>query len=128
MDHRLQEAIASFDFSRYGPLDTPSGALTCCIETSEGFAAHCADGYDLDAEVIDLTVPPPLPHSDPAWLGQPRSEWIHTVTRVAGRYIDWTARQFDPAAAFPALADSPFGWEGQKVARTYRADPSLDLA
>lgn len=128
MDSRLLAAILSFDFARYGPLDTPEGAYTCCIETSEAFAVHCAQNHDLAAEVVDLSHPPPLPFSDPLWLAQPTLEWIHTVVHVAGYYIDWTSRQYDPTAAFPTLSLSPFGWEAQKVVNHYPANPSLGLA
>ena len=127
VDARLSAAIADFDFSRYGPLDTPEGAFECCIETSEGFATRCATQHGLDAAVVELTFPPVLPRALAAWQGQPRSEWIHTVVHVAGYYVDWTARQFDPATAFPALATTPFGWEGEKLDHFYDAVPALDL-
>jgi hypothetical protein len=104
---------------------TADGAVNNCDVLAPRFALQ-ARGAGMTAAVDILARAGNVPDAHPRWQAL-RSIWApatvllqHYVTRVTepdtGRalIIDWTARQFDPAAPWP-LVMSPFagtyGWE-----------------
>ena len=62
------------------------------------------------------------PVADPRYRGRHVSTWTHHVVRLDGQWIvDWTARQFDPAAEHPLIragltGDSLVEWQRAVVA------------
>lgn len=84
---------------------TPGGAFSRCKEVSAEYTAFL-HSQGVEAQWVQVCGPrTPFPDADERWRSIEQPYWQHYVTRVpspAGDvYVDWTARQFDPAADHP---------------------------
>lgn len=84
----------------------PHMAFGNCTEGTEEFLAY-ARSRSVTAQEIQLQGYRADPTRcralcDSRWLQLPPRVWQHYAVRIGRRFIDWTARQFDPQAAFPA--------------------------
>lgn len=87
-------------------MQTTWGAFGQCGVMARRFALAALD-HGRPAEVVRLDGAPEgqaFPRAHPVYQAEARELWVHHVTRVGGLRVDWTARQFDPEAAFPLVA------------------------
>lgn len=80
--------------------NTPEGAEGCCEVASRAFLSML-EQRGVEATLVCLTAMEleDYPVATDGCL-------IHYVVEVAGRWFDWTARQFDPDAAFPTVTEA----------------------
>jgi hypothetical protein len=130
-------ALSAPGFPAWSPpqsgLDTREGSFDQCKHTSaeytsflrqQGLAAEWVQTYG----VID-----DHPAAHPKWHTLDRKRWSHYITRVRNTdgthvYVDWTARQFDPEAAYPVIADDSYsdGWLAEYPLTDAALDRYLD--
>lgn len=83
----LQTAIARFA-AEHQEYSTPEGAKDKCREASSLFCALLIEEYGIRAYVDEIDV----------------IDWVaHKAAYVGGVWVDWTKRQFNPAAQFPHI-------------------------
>lgn len=81
--------------------NTSSGARDCCDVASEEFQNFVL-AYKAPAETIRYKKEGSTTFSDYPYEKAPGCIF-HDVVKVDCWFIDWTARQFDPEAPFPAV-------------------------
>jgi hypothetical protein len=81
--------------------DTQDGATNACDHASNEFLHHLERLGISDAEIEHFDGELVLDRHDYPWILPPES-W-HWAVRVGDTLIDWTARQFDETAPFPAI-------------------------
>lgn len=90
--------------------DTPTGSFDRCKKTSADYTAFLRE-HGVDAEWVQVVGPTTdLPDALPGWKALPQEHWQHYLTLVtapdgSAYYVDWTARQFDPAAGHPHVVE-----------------------
>ncbi|GAB2732537.1 hypothetical protein GCM10027273_09040 [Nocardioides pakistanensis] len=88
--------------------DDPAGAFSRCKEVSAEYTEHLRM-HGIDADWVQVVGPRgDFPDAQTQWRTVDQAFWQHYLTRVTASdgtpcYIDWTARQFDPAAAYPQI-------------------------
>lgn len=88
--------------------DTRNGSFDRCKPTSAAYTVFLQD-QGLDATWVQVVGPNGhFPDAHPSWKGIEQQYWQHYVTQVTGPdgvdwHVDWTARQFDPAADYPKV-------------------------
>ena len=102
----LNEAIASFlPFAEQEGYDDPDSALGMCNHASDEFL-HELTKRRIEGEIEHYEDHILIDQKDyPYGLSDCQFHW---AVRVGDWIIDWTARQFDNAAPFPAI------WKGQR--------------
>lgn len=108
---RLTQLCAMFADSEFGRR-LASDPVNGCIVASTAFVAF-VQGFNLPAEVRYLVDSPDFECCAERWMDTEPAGRIHAVVLVAGLLVDWTARQFDPSADFPAITTprERFGWK-----------------
>lgn len=91
------------EFARLHPeYATQEGAKDCCVRASDGFISLLiARGF--------------LEEKCPRWEWEVMEVDVvagvsHYAARVGCVLVDWTARQFDPAAPWPKVTTDPVAW------------------
>lgn len=94
MSPALAEAIESFRTNHYAQrCQHPAAALGLCGHVSIAFVQHLrARGIVAQFVIMATELIPGV-------------ILVHAVVLVDGRYVDWAARQLDPASPWPALID-----------------------
>jgi hypothetical protein len=108
---RLTQLCAMFADSEFGR-GLAAEPIDRCIEASTAFAAYVST-FNLPAKVRYLVGSPDFECCAERWMDTRPGGRIHAVVLVAGKLVDWTARQFDPSADFPAITTprERFGWK-----------------
>lgn len=83
------------DFLREARTDTPRTAHDQCVWESERFAAALAEAG------VEATIVSGMRCT--TFLGVTIVQCAHVAVRVGDTVYDWTARQFNPDAGFPAV-------------------------
>jgi hypothetical protein len=103
----LDQAIEEFRPNRWAELcEDPKRAKGKCGLVSYEFVRHL-DACDIESLSVEMIgavgkTAPPFPMFNPGDL------IVHTVVLVDGKYVDWSARQFDPTADHPSIIE-PWG-------------------
>lgn len=106
------------------PWGTPAGGRGWCVVASGLFAAFAAGrGWPVEMWQIEGAWPERDPDAD----------FVHCVARLDGcLVVDFTARQFDPAAPYPLVEARgmpwPAGWDGRVTRAAPVAVPWAELA
>ena len=106
----LVDAIEKFHLVIEGDhLDTPEGADNSCQDASDGFM-HVLDDLNLCGAIEHYSFDIAQWGEDEVELDTERYPFdlhdranCHWAVRSMGYIVDWTARQFDTSAAFPAI-------------------------
>lgn len=106
----LRAAVATFAQLHGATLQTPEDAYERCQEVSQAFTDHCHQngvparlitggqfGEDERFPGIELLMVGHFAVLVPAWYDETLEEWVGDVV------IDWTIRQFAPAAPVPQI-------------------------
>lgn len=122
----VRDVVAAFGRLHGAALQTPEGASERCQEVSEDFVTHCHQhgvpaelitggwfGEDERFPGIEVMMAGHFAVLTPVRYDESHDEWMGEVV------IDWTARQFDPAAPVPLIVSE------QEWRSTWR---HLDLA
>lgn len=103
-DSPLEAALADF-CARNAHLADPAEAFGVCREIVEDLVAHLSE-RGFEAVAVRFAGQTRCHEGcDPRWDDLPPHGRIHYAVRVGGIVVDPTSRQFDPASAFPRVAE-----------------------